>query len=243
MSQALSARSPRGPRPPLRRLGVLLGVWAVLVAGALLVANGLDSPVGEGARDEAQPAALGPVATATTPTAPTAPTAPGVGSLPPFAMVIDHALPAGVAGLAPAEQAERLRTLAMRTRNPARFVELGSVMQVLGDRESAEFSYRSALKFDPQSIGAKVGLAVIDGGSGPEGLTRSASRLEALAADHPRDQLVSFNQAWVAIYRQRGREARAALERTVGLGRDTRLGRTSSALLVAIDTIELDPTP
>ena len=213
----------------------------MLAGGALLVADALDSPVGEGARDEAQPAALGPVATA--PAAPTTPTAPGVGSLPPFAMVLDHPLPPGVAGLDPARQAEELRIRAMGTRNPERFVELGSVMQLLGDRESAAFSYRSALKFDPESVGAKVGLAVVDGGSGPGGLTRSAERLNVLAAAHPRDQLISFHQAWVAIYRERGQEARAALERTVSLGRDTRLGRTSSALLAALEQIKIVPNP
>lgn len=227
-----------------RRVAVVLGVWVALVGGALLTANALDSPVGEGARDEAQPAALGPVTPADPAQgdAPAGPTTPDAGTLPPFAMVLDRALPAGVAGLPPGRQAEELRVRAMKTRDPARFVELGSVLQAMGDRESAGFSYRSALKFDPDSVGAKVGLAVLDGGTGPEGLTRSARRLKALEATHPRDQLVSFNQAWVALYRERGPETKAALERTVELGRQTRLGRTSSALLAALESIELAPS-
>ena len=61
---------PEAPTPPAprrgwmtpRRLAVVLGVWAVAVGGALLLANALDSPVGEGARDEAQAVAPGAAA-------------------------------------------------------------------------------------------------------------------------------------------------------------------------------------
>jgi len=221
------------PRLPLRGLALVVGVWIALTGGALLVANALDSPVGAGARDKAQPEAPGTVAT----------TGPQVGNLPPFAMVLDHPLPAGIAGLAPARQAEELRTRAMSTRSPERFVELGSVLQVLGDAESAEFSYRSALRFDPQNVAAQVGLAVVDGTTGAEGLAIGAERLRALAADHPRDQLVSFNQGWLEIYRGRGDVAREALERTVDLGPATRLGRTAQALLAALEEISLGPNP
>lgn len=224
-------RSPAG-RPPWRRLALVLGVWIALAGGALLVANALDSPSGESARDEAQPAAPGPVATTN-----------AAADLPPFAMVLDHRLPAAVAGLAPARQAERLRGLAMSTRNPVRFVELGSVLQVLGDTASAEFSYRSALKFDPGNMAAQVGLAVINAGNGADGLTDAARRLGALAATHPRSQLVRFNQAWVAIYRGRADTAQAELRRTAALGPDTRLGRTATALLAALEKIQLGATP
>lgn len=218
---------------------MVVGVWVALAGGALLGANALDSPVGEGARDAAQPAPPGSVAT-DDPDAPSTSEAPATpaASLPPFAMVLDHPLPADVAVLPPTQQAEQLRVRAMRTRSPERLVELGSVVQFLGDTVSADFAYRSALKYDPESVAARVGLAVIDGGTGAAGLARSSERLRALAATHPREQLVSFNQAWVDIYRSKGAPARAALKRTVALGPGTRLGRTATTLLAALPALE-----
>lgn len=230
MSGTLTSRAPRIPR---RRLAAVAVAWLALVGSAVLIATALDSPVGAGSRDEAQPA----------PAAQVAAPDPGVGRLPPFAMVLDHALPAGVAGRRPARQAVELRVRAMRTRDPARFVELGSVLQLLGDTASARFSYESALRFAPGDVGAQVGLAVIDGGGGSQGLARSAARLAALAATHPRDQLISFNQAWIAVYQGDGAAARAALTRTTALAPGTRLGRTATGLLAALDQITVAPAP
>jgi len=222
---------PDAPRPatarlPLRRLAIVLGVWIVVAGGALLVAGALDSPVGEGARDEAQ---------AVAPEAPAATTAPAAADLPPLALVLDHALPASISSLPPAQQLEALRLDAIKTKNPERFVELGSILQLLGDGASAEFSYQSALKFDPESVDARVGLALVEGANGDIGLVRAARTLQDLAAAHPRDQLVSFNQGWVEIYRRRGATARDAWQRTIALGPTTRLGRTAATLL---DTLE-----
>jgi hypothetical protein len=64
-----------------------------------------------------------------------------------------------------------------------------------------------------------------------------------LAAAHPRDQVVSFNQAWVALYRSRVDEARAALRRTEALGPATRLGRTAGALLAASEKVTFGAGP
>jgi hypothetical protein len=228
--------------PSPRRLAIVFGISIVLAGSALLAANALDSPVGEGARDKAQPAATGSVAAGAA--AAGAPAAqPGAASLPPFAMVLDHRLPASVAGLPPLQQAVKLRARAMSTRSPERLVELGSVLQLLGDVRSAEFSYRSALTFDPQSVAAQVGLAVVAGGTGADGLATSSERLRALAVVHPRDQLVSFNQGWLEIYRGRADAARAALKRTVALGPDTRLGRTATGLLAALAKIRIGRNP
>ena len=49
-------------RPPRRWVAAVLGIWIVLAGGVILLAKALDSPVGAGARDEAQPAVPGPVA-------------------------------------------------------------------------------------------------------------------------------------------------------------------------------------
>ena len=230
MSGALATGLARAPR---RRLAAVIAAWLALLGSALAVATTLDSPVGAGARDEAQPAPAAQVDDA----------APETGALPPFAMVLDHALPPGVRGLAPARQAVELRVRAMRTRSPERLVELGSVLQVLGDTTSARFSYESALRYAPGDLDARIGLAMIDGGEGAEGLRRSAARLAAIAADAPGSQAVSFNRAWVDVYRGDGDAARRGLERTAAMGPDSRLGRTATALIAALDQFEIIPDP
>ena len=81
--------------------------------------------MGAGARDEAQPAVPGVVADPTNSTA---------GELPPLALVRDEPLPAVVADIkAPIRQIPVLRRLAEGTAQPRRYVELGSVLQLLGD--------------------------------------------------------------------------------------------------------------
>jgi hypothetical protein len=253
-------------RIPPRRLAALAGVWLALTGGALLVAGALDQPVGAGERDRAQPAAVAAsdaAASRVTEGAQTDGTAgggaatgaPAGGSaaggaparadavqLPPFAMVLDHKLPAGVAGLNPAGQAEQLRQRAMATNDPVTLVELGSVLQVLGDAQSAEFAYRSALEADPGSLAARVGLALVPATGDRAGLAAAAGSLRRLAAAHPRSQLVAFNQGWVALYAGEVPAARAALRRTVALGAGTRLGRSAGTLLTAMESVTFQPT-
>ncbi|WP_217913506.1 hypothetical protein [Miltoncostaea marina] len=225
----------RRRRPSPRHLAAVAAVWVAVVGAALLTARALDAPVAAGARDAAQPAVPDAVAGGTGERP--------VGTLPPFAMVLDRPLPPGVAGLDPAAQAGELRARAARTRDPDRLVELGAVMQTLGDAGSAASAYRSAFAIAPGALAPRVGLAVVDGHEGQEALARGAGRLAALVADHPRDQLVAFNRAWVEIYRERRAAARALLRRSRALGAGTRLGRTSGALLVALDTTRLRPGP
>ncbi len=224
---------PEAPTPPAprrgwltpRRLAVVLGIWAVAAGGALLLANALDSPVGEGARDEAQAVAPGP--TAVPPAA-----AAGAGALPPLALVLAEPLPEDIAGLPPAEQANRLTEGVRADPDPRRLVELGSVLQLLGDAESAAFAYREALRRDPDDLAAQAGLAMNEGaGGGAAALARAAAGLDRLAREHPDDQLVAFNQGWVEIYRRRAVPAERAWRRAVALGADTRLGQTATALL------------
>jgi hypothetical protein len=208
-----------------RRLAVVLGVWAVAAGGALLLANALDSPVGEGARDEAQAVAPGPVAVP-------GGAAAGAGSLPPLALVLAEPLPEDIAGLPPIERASRLTERAQADPDPRRLVELGSALQLLGNGEGAAIAYREAIRRDPDEVAARAGLVMTEGsGGGAAGLARAAAGLARLARDHPDDQVVAFNQGWVEVYRSRAGPAAEAWRRTVALGAETRLGLTAAGLL------------
>ena len=218
-----------------RRLAVVLGIWVVAAGGALLVADALDSPVGEGARDEAQPAAPGPVELP--PESGVAGAGTGVdGALPPLALVLDRPLPEGVSDLPPARQVERLHQRAADDPSPRRLVELGSVLQLAGDDDGARRAYEEALALAPGDVAARTGLAMVPGASGGPGLESASAELSELARAHPRSQLVAFNQGWVEIYRRRPGPARSAWERTIALGAETRLGTTAIALVDALET-------
>jgi len=223
---------PDTPRPTARRipparLAIILGVWVVLAGAAILIAMALDNPVGAGARDEAQPAVPGVVADP-------AQTAPA--ELPPLALVLDQPLPSVVADIkAPIRQVPVLRQLAQVTAQPRRYVELGSVLQLLGDGKGAEDAYNIALQLDPANVAAKTGVALVTGAQGGDGPAAATVALQRLATANPKDQLVAFNQGWLAIYRRQAAPAEAAWTRTVALGPDTRLGRTAAALLASLE--------
>jgi hypothetical protein len=205
----------------------VLAVWALAVGAALLLADALDSPVGEGARDQAQAVAPGPVAV------PGEALAGGEG-LPPLALVLDRPLPEGIAGLPPIRQAARLSELARSDPDPRRLVELGSVLQLLGDPEDAARAYRAASSRAPGDVAPRAGLAMVGAADG-EGLARASAGLAALAREHPDSQLVAFNQGWVEIYRRRAGPAEQAWRRAIALGESTRLGRTALALLQQLE--------
>lgn len=219
------------PRSPWQRFAVILAVWIVAAGGALLLARALDQPVGEGARDAAPPAAPGVVAD------PGALDAGGPPQgLPPLALVLDRPPPPAIAQLPPIRQAERLRDRALRLGTGRAYVELGSVLQTLGDGTGATAAYRSALRAGGADTAAEAGLALVEGARPGTGPARAAARLAALASENPRDQLVAFNQGWLEIYRRRADAARRAWERTVALAPATRLGRAATALIASLGT-------
>ncbi len=214
----------------LTGLALILGVWILLAGGALLAANALDNPVGAGARDEAQPAVPA------VPAVPGGPATGSGGSLPPLALVLDRPLPNVVADLdAPIRQAAVLKSLATATAQPRRYVELGSVLQLLGDGDGAGNAYDTALLLDPSNLAAKAGLALVEAANGGTAQQQGAARLRALAAANPSSQPVAFNEGWLAIYRRDAEGARTAVTRTVALGQDTRLGRTAATLLASLE--------
>jgi hypothetical protein len=221
-------------RPPrLRRILIVLGVWAVLTGAAIAWAAALDDPVGAGARDEARPAAVGQVAD---------PGMSGAGDvsapegLPPLALVVDAPLPADLAGLDAREAAVRLRDRVLGGGTAAEWVLLGSLLQQLERGPMAAGAYRAALDLEPGDVAARVGLALVDGATGAEGAQRAAAELERLAAAHPQSQLVAFNQGWLAAYRRQVEPARDAWRRTVALDPGSRLGQTASSLVDALGT-------
>ena len=223
---------PAASRPPLRRIAIIIGVWVVVAGGALLLATALDSPVGEGSRDVAQPAAPGTVAE---------PAASD--QLPPLALVLGREPPADVRDLPPIEQATRLRDQVLQGAPAARWIELGSLLQQLGRGPMAGGAYQNALSLEPGNLEAQVGLALVDGATGPEGATRAAATLSDLAAANPDSQVVAFNQGWLAVYRARASAARAAWERTIALGANTSLGLNAAALLDALENAGGDRNP
>ena len=157
-----AARSPR-----FRRILVVLGVWAVVTAAAIAWAVALDDPVGAGSRDAARPAAVGDVADPGA-TAPAEDVAAPEG-LPPLALLVDTPLPADLAGLDAREAAIRLRDRVLTGGTPEEWVLLGSLLQQLGRGPMAAGAYRAALDLRPGDLAPQVGLALVDGATGPRG--------------------------------------------------------------------------
>lgn len=216
--------APRTPWPRSRRVAAVLAVWVVAVAGALLVAGALDDPVGSGARDESQP--VGPELSAASPSA----------ELPPLALILDRAPPPSVTRLPAREQIPALQRLARTTSGPRHLIELGSVLQSQGAYPGAGAVFRRALERSPGDVGARTGLALnLGAGGDPAGLARAAAELDALARERPRSQIVAFNIAWVAIYRDERQVAATALTRAIGLDEDSRLGRLGIQVLATLD--------
>ena len=84
-------------------------------------------------------------------------------------------------------------------------------------------------------MAAKTGLALVTGAQGGDGAGGGHRRPPAPRRGQPQDQLVAFNQGWLAIYRRQAAPAEVAWTRTVALGPDTRLGRTAAALLASLE--------
>ncbi len=221
-----AAPSPPAPRPPWRRLAVILGVWAWRPARRCC------SPRRSTPRWAR--------ATATPPSRwrPTPRPDPGAGGLaeglPPLTLILDRQLPAAIADQPPIRQAALLEARARRSGAARDYVELGTVLQTLGDAVGATAAYRSAIRAGGDDTAAEAGLALVEAGTGAEGPARAAQRLDAVVAARPRSQLAVFNRGWLAIYRSEADIARASLQRTVALGPDTRLGRVARALIASL---------
>ncbi len=202
-SESIRIAAPQPGPPRLRRkVAITIGVWAALVAGALGAAAALDTPP-----DPPPPESVAPK------------------GLPPLFLYLDRSLPADVTQRgAVASQIERLQELATSTDNPARWVELGVVAQRVGDLGAAKLAFQRALVVDADRLDAQVGLAMTDGATGPQGLTRAATALAALVPRFPESQLLAFNTAMVAVYRTDAPTMAREFGRAVALGPTTALG-------------------
>jgi hypothetical protein len=216
-----------------RRLAVVLAVWAVAAGAAVLLAMGLDDPVGAGERDASQPIVAGEVVL---------PDASRPEGLPPLALVLDRPLPAEIAALPPARRVTALRERVALTASPRRAVELAAVLGGLGQTSAAATAYADALTLDAGFLPARVGRILnIAAAEGADGLDAAAERLQALEAENPRSQVVVFNRGWLAVYRQDPAAAEAAWRRTIALGARTALGVTATRLLAALLNPSAEP--
>jgi tetratricopeptide (TPR) repeat protein len=221
-----------------------------VTVAAILIALALDSPVGAGARDEAQPAAPGGrVAEAPAQQAPAAPAqeapgAPGAAtaSLPPLTLVSDRGTPAELADVPPGERVSVLRARAEGGTGPAAWVDLGVALQQTGAQADAAEAFREALRQDPGHVPALAGLAMAEGAAGG-GLDRAAAELARLEAAHPGSQIVAANAGWVDFYRGRPEAARAAFERALALGGEGRVALIARALIEALNQGALGAQP
>jgi hypothetical protein len=225
---SLPPSAPRG-RPDWRRLAVVGAVGAVVTGVAVGLAVRLDRPdAGPPPRDAAQPAVGGPVV------APSSAAAART-SLPPLRLVLDRPPPSGIGTLPWRAQIRRLQVLARPAGAPARrLVELGSAYQAVGLGPEARDAYRAALRRSPGEVAALAGLAMAEGAGSSQGLELTARDLRRLRLAHPRNQLVAFNEGWVAAYRRRPKETVADLRRAIALGPGTLLGRTATGLVQRI---------
>jgi tetratricopeptide (TPR) repeat protein len=234
VTDATRPRSSRLRRPPRRWVAAVLGIWIVVAGGAILMAKALDSPVGAGARDEAQPAVPGPVAALDTD--------PGASGETFLALFPPDALPADIAALPKAERAARLRALVAAGSGgaPTR-VALGAALQEQGDGAGAARAYRDALRMAPDDLPARVGLAMVLGAQPPPGPARAAARLATLASENPGSQVVLFNRGLLAVSRGRAGEARQDWNETVAADPASRLGILAARALEALAKVQPAP--
>ena len=110
-------------------------------------------------------------------------------------------------------------------------MELGTVALRGGDLNTARLVFERALTLDRDRLDAKVGLAMVDGATGPDGLKRAAKTLSELETSNPNSQLAVFNLGMVAAYRGDRETLERAFTRAAALGPNTPLGALARQLV------------
>lgn len=203
------------------------GAWAVAALVAIFGARALDSPVGAGPIDEAQPIQVGAIVE------PGAELTGRPSELPPLSLVLNDLPPPQVVNLMREERVAALEGLA--TDDDAELLlHLGAAYQSLGDGRSAADAYRRAAAADPDSSAPRVGLLMVDAASGSEGRARATAELAALADARPEDQVVTFNRGWLAVYERDTAVALEAWEQTRRTNARSPLGLAAGQLVSEI---------
>jgi tetratricopeptide (TPR) repeat protein len=211
---------------PAGIIGIVI-VGLVLAAAVIGLGSALGGESGDGtAVDKAQPIVAGVVV------APGQELTGGNSSLPPLALITSSAVPPAIAGLPAAQQAARYA--AMAGNDPALLVKLGAAYQRAGDPDGAEAAYRRALAADPNSLEAKIGLALADGSRSDTGLKAAGEKLAVFTSEYPNSQVAWFNRGWVDAYLRDAKGSIAAWERTVAINPKSSLGKTAAGLLARI---------
>jgi cytochrome c-type biogenesis protein CcmH/NrfG len=220
---------------PGRIIGVI--VAGLVVAGIVTVgALSLGGTSQLAPPDEAQPIVVGVVA------------APGeeltgATDLPPLAMVLADPVPEDIAGLSASAQVDRYRSDA-RDDDAASLLRLGAAEQRAGAQDAAADSYRRAEAADPGSLGAAIGLAMVDAATGDAGMDRATTQLRRITTANPDSQLAWFNRGWLATYRRDPKDVVASWKRVVDIDREAPIGATALALLRGIaDQAKKDAQP
>lgn len=196
-------------QPVRRRVAIALAAWVVVAGGALGIAKLMTDDPAPVPELVAQPP----------------------NGLPVLRLFLDRSLPADVQALPTGNaQAQLLQEQATRDNDPARWVELGSIAHAAGNLELALGAYQQALTIQPGRLDATVGIAMVDGATGPEGLDRAAQSLTGLETANPKSQLLYFNAGMVAIYRADAPEILRNLRRAAALDPDTELAKLATQL-------------
>ena len=124
---------------------------------------------------------------------------------------------------------------ASRTPTALNLDRLGAAEQEIGNATAARTAYRRALRVDPADVPARVGLALVDGSTGPAGLTRAARTMAGLARLHRSSLVVAFNQGLVAVYRRDTATVLDAWRRAAALAPSSALGRTARGVVTALE--------
>ena len=142
--------------------------------------------------------------------------------------------PAGLAGLPPARQLERLRRDA-RTGDPAARLRYGVALQRIGRPVSALAEYDAAAAAAPDDPEAQAAAAV--GRFDKDDPSRAFARLGPLGRRFPRAPPVRFHLGLLLLWLGEVDEARTQLERARALGPRTSIGREANRFLSRLESV------
>jgi len=204
------------------RLVIVLAVSGVVAIGALVIALVLNQPSGSKPATSAT-ITVGPIV-------PAGQQLTGAASaLPPISIVLNRT--DAISNMAANDQIIALRGEIISHPTSNLYLNLGQAYMSIGDQTSALSAFSHAARLAPGTAEPLVGLAMTLGMGGTSGLNAAATALAALATRFPNNQVVQFNDGWVAVYRRDVPTITSAWKRAVALGPTTALGSAATTLL------------